>query len=94
MSVSAPLFLTAKDIDKPFKDMSLGAASMKQIAVVGHGLTNQEIAAALDKAGFVHGSSNFPNLIGTALRRVAQKKGTVVRKGRRWFLAEGHQQAS
>ena len=72
----------------PFKNMSLGAASMKML-VEKDGLTNQQIADALDAAGFVHGSSNFPNLVGTALHRLkGTGKSHLRREHRKWYLGE------
>jgi len=77
-------------VANPFKNLSLAAAAIKHLQTVGHPQTNQEIAAALDAAGFVHaGSSSFANLVGTALWRVAQgENAPVTRSGRLWALGQ------
>jgi len=81
-----------------FKDMSLADAAIKHLRVVGKPQTNQDIAAALEAAGFPHGSSNFPNLVGTALWRESQKKRLtgpkVSRDGRLWHLSEWQEEQS
>jgi len=81
---SAPLLA----MPKPYKDMSLPKAAVCELAFAKRGMTNQQIADALEKAGFVHGSSNFANLVGTALWRESQKNPKVVREGRQWRLRE------
>jgi hypothetical protein len=70
-----------------YKNLSLAAASIKQLHSAGQPLSNQEIAKALDKVGFTHGAGNFANQVGTALWR-EKKNGKIYRDGKKWYLAE------
>ena len=71
-----------------FFNMSAPVAAVKYLQIVKRPQTPTQIAEALDAGGFTHQSKNLANTLYTALQRVEERAGEVVKVNRGWGLAE------
>ena len=72
-----------------FFGMSIPDAAKKFLAMSKKAMSTQDIAEALERGGFTHGSGNFSNTVGSVLHRLDGTGGGIVRVARGiWGLAE------
>jgi hypothetical protein len=70
-----------------FFGMKVPEAAKAYLGIVKKAKSTNEIAAALEKGGLIHGSSNFFNTVYTALDRDDSRGGAIIKVNKLWGLA-------